>query len=132
MMIGGVRGPSTLRRRQFQFSARRGAAHHHIHLPAAALRTHQPLAPFENRCPGTVPSTNKRLRKLVRRWPGLASPTNIRLPLIGAGASPYAARRDAVASRKEYSVEVRGALDDVEDTSAVPDTVHIDLRWPSP
>ena len=32
---------------------------------------------------------------------------------------------------KEYSVEARGAFDDVDDISAVPDTVHTGLRRPS-
>jgi hypothetical protein len=33
-----------------------------------------------------------------------------------------------VDSGKEFSVEARGAFDDVDDISAVPDTVHAGLR----
>jgi hypothetical protein len=36
-----------------------------------------------------------------------------------------------VDSGKEFSVEARGAFDDVDDISAVPDTVHTGLRRPS-
>jgi hypothetical protein len=35
-------------------------------------------------------------------------------------------------SGKEFSVEARGAFDNVDDISAVPDTVYTDLRRPSP
>jgi len=37
-----------------------------------------------------------------------------------------------VDSGKEFSVEAHGAFDDVDDVGAVPDTVHTDLRRPSP
>jgi hypothetical protein len=37
-----------------------------------------------------------------------------------------------VDSGKEFSVEARGAFADVDDISAVPDTVHTGLRRPSP
>jgi hypothetical protein len=36
-----------------------------------------------------------------------------------------------VDSSKEFSVEARDAFDDVDDISAVPDTVHTGLRRPS-
>jgi hypothetical protein len=46
--------------------------------------------------------------------------------------SPYSERMVTVDSGKEFSVEARGAFDDVDDISTVPDTVHADLRRPSP
>jgi hypothetical protein len=46
--------------------------------------------------------------------------------------SLYSARMVTVDSGKEFSVEARDAFDDVADISAVPDTVHTNLRRPSP
>jgi hypothetical protein len=42
--------------------------------------------------------------------------------------SPYSARMVTVDSGKEFSVEARDAFDDVDDISAVPDTVHTGLQ----
>jgi hypothetical protein len=54
--------------------------------------------------------------------------------MISAGAvvSPYSARMVTLDSRNDFSGQGRGACDDVDDISAVPDTVHTGLRRPSP
>jgi hypothetical protein len=49
-----------------------------------------------------------------------------------AVVSPYSTRMVTVDSGDDFSVEARGVFDDVDDISAVPDTVHTGPRRPAP